>query len=206
MPDMSLENQAAGTVAGVDEVGRGPLAGPVVAAAVIIPPQAAAQMIADGLDDSKRLTAKKRRSLFEFLTSHCACAIGAGSIADIERLNILGASLLAMRRAVLALPATPALVLVDGNRLPELPCAARAIVGGDGKSLSIAAASVVAKVVRDRAMAALAARYPAYGWERNAGYGTREHQDALRRFGATPHHRQSFRPVAALKLTSAEAR
>ena len=198
MPDMSLEQQAAGPVAGVDEVGRGPLAGPVMAAAVVIPPAAAALLIDAGLDDSKRLSAKKRRALYQILTKSCICAIGAGSIADIERLNILGASMLAMRRAVLALPVTPALALVDGNRLPDIPCPASAIVGGDGISLSIAAASVVAKVVRDRAMAALAARYPGYGWERNAGYGTREHQEALRRFGATPHHRQSFAPVAQL--------
>ena len=202
MPDMSLEQQAAGPVAGVDEVGRGPLAGPVMAAAVIIPPAAAALLIDAGLDDSKRLSAKKRRALYKILTKSCICSIGAGSIADIEQLNILGASLLAMRRAVLALPVTPALALVDGNRLPDIPCPASAIVGGDGISLSIAAASVVAKVVRDRAMAALAARYPGYGWERNAGYGTREHQEALRRFGATPHHRQSFAPVAQLNLAN----
>ena len=198
MPDMRLEQQAGGVVAGVDEVGRGPLAGPVVAAAVVIPRAAASALAEAGLDDSKRLTALKRVRLFALITGACHCAVGAGSVADIDRLNILGASLLAMRRAVAALPVAPDMALVDGNRLPELPCAAEAVVKGDSRSLSIAAASVIAKVLRDRAMAALAARYPAYGWERNAGYGTQEHREALNRFGATPHHRHSFAPVAQL--------
>jgi ribonuclease HII len=132
--------------------------------------------------------------------------VGAGSVADIDSLNILGASLLAMRRAVAALPVAPDFALVDGNRLPDLPCAADTVVKGDSRSLSIAAASVVAKVLRDRAMAMLAVRYPAYGWERNAGYDTHEHREALRRSGPTPHHRQGFAPVAQLGMAFTGAR
>lgn len=206
MPDMQLEMQAGGVVAGVDEVGRGPLAGPVVAAAVVIPADAVRSLAEAGLDDSKRLTQRKRQQIFGLITESCPCAVGAGSVADIDTLNILGASLTAMQRAVGALAVAPDFALVDGNRLPDLPCPAEAVVKGDSRSLSIAAASVVAKVLRDRAMAALAVRYPAYGWERNAGYGTQEHRDALNRFGATPHHRQSFAPVAQLGRTLAGTR
>ena len=207
---MSLEQQAsrqvAGPVAGIDEVGRGPLAGPVLAAAVIIPTHAVTTLAMAGLDDSKKLTARKRAFLFQMVTETCSWGVGAGSIADIDAINILGASLLAMRRAVLAMPALPAFALVDGNRLPDLPCPAQAVVKGDSKSLSIAAASVVAKVVRDRAMASLGARYPGYGWERNAGYGTLEHREALQRLGPTAHHRRSFAPVAQAYRASAESR
>lgn len=200
MADMSLEQKAggsiAGPVAGIDEVGRGPLAGPVLAAAVIIPAHAVATLASAGLDDSKKLTARKRAFLFQMVTETCSWGVGAGSIADIDANNILGASLLAMRRAILAMPALPVFALVDGNRLPDLPCPAQAVIKGDSKSLSIAAASVVAKVLRDRAMASLGARYPGYGWERNAGYGTQEHREALQRLGPTAHHRRSFAPVA----------
>ena len=196
MPDFTLEtlllSRGLSPVAGVDEVGRGPLAGPVVAAAVILDPEA----IPDGLDDSKSLTPRRREALCALLQAQAVCAIGIASVAEIDRLNVLQASLLAMRRAVLALPVTPAHVLVDGNRLPEqLPCPAEAVVGGDGRVASIAAASIVAKVTRDRLMRDLAARHPGYGWDRNAGYGTKEHLDALKRLGATPEHRVSFRPV-----------
>ena len=177
-------------VAGVDEVGRGPLAGPVVAAAVIL------RVPVEGLADSKTLTAARREALAEELRASAMIALGAASVAEIDRLNILWASLLAMRRAVLRLALRPELVLVDGDRVPEpLPCAARAVVGGDGTEPAIAAASIVAKVARDRCMRRLALRHAGYGWESNVGYGTAIHLDGLARLGATRHHRRSFRPV-----------
>lgn len=178
-------------VCGIDEAGRGPLAGPVVAAAVIVDPETCPE----GLDDSKKLDEKKRETLFAQL---CRCAeigIGMASVEEIDRLNILQASLLAMSRAFAALERPAAFALVDGNRLPALACPARAIVSGDARVLSIAAASIAAKVTRDRMMTALAAEHPGYGWERNRGYGTPEHLDALSRLGASPHHRRSFAPV-----------
>lgn len=179
----------------MDEAGRGPLAGPVVAAAVVFPrgvPPALAML----LDDSKRLSAEQRqRAHAALLISDAEIAVGAASVAEIARLNILHASLLAMCRAVSRLPALPDLALVDGNRPPCLPCPVRCVVGGDGQSLSVAAASIVAKVVRDRAMARLDARFPDYGWARNAGYGTATHRAAIRRLGPTPHHRAGFGTV-----------
>jgi ribonuclease HII len=197
MPDFTLERSAGGRVAGVDEVGRGPLAGPVVAAAVVFPhgvPDALAAL----LDDSKKLSERQRRIAFDALHASpgVEIAVAAASTAEIERLNILHASLLAMRRAVLRLPRLPDLALVDGNRAPPLPCAVRCVVGGDGVSLSIAAASIVAKVIRDRGMVRLDARYPGYGWAANAGYPTVKHRAALDRLGATPHHRVGFGTVA----------
>ena len=189
-------------VAGIDEVGRGPLAGPVVAAAVILRASVA------GLADSKTLTAARREALAEELRASAVIALGAASVAEIDRLNILWASLLAMRRAVLRLALRPELILVDGNRVPEpLPCAARAVIGGDGTEPAIAAASIVAKVARDRCMRRLALRHAGYGWESNVGYGTAIHLDGLARLGATPHHRRSFRPVreAAARPLGAEA-
>ncbi len=199
MPDFTLEMQHGGRVAGVDEVGRGPLAGPVVAAAVVFPrgvPDALAGMI----DDSKKLSAAAREAACAALLASgvAEVAVGAASVGEIERLNILGASLLAMRRAVLRLPVPPDFALVDGNRAPALACPVRCVVGGDALCLSIAAASVVAKVVRDRAMARLGVRFPEYGWGRNAGYGTLAHRSALRRFGATAHHRRGFGTVRAV--------
>lgn len=208
-PDTHAEAaaQAGGAqhVAGVDEAGRGPLAGPVVAAAVVLMPPAAERLLDLGLDDSKKMPPARRQALFQAIDAArldgiAMVGIGAASIADILRLNILHASMAAMTRAVAALPRPPDHVLVDGNRLPALACPAEALVRGDSRSVSIAAASVVAKVVRDRAMAALARRYPAYGWERNAGYGTAEHLAALRELGPTPHHRQAFAPVRQLLL------
>ncbi len=196
MPDFQLESQALAQglspVAGVDEAGRGPLCGPVVAAAVILNPE----NIPPGLRDSKKLTPRRRDELFDLVKGSCQVAIGLASVAEIDDINILRASLLAMQRAISLLPRRPALVLIDGNRLPEnLPCRARAIVKGDDRSLSISAASIIAKVTRDRIMADLAREFPGYGWERNAGYGTKEHLDALNSLGVTPHHRRSFRPV-----------
>ena len=196
MPDFSREQQAGGRVAGVDEAGRGPLAGPVVAAAVVFPAGVPAALAAL-LDDSKVLSRARRDIAFAALLAFPGAEIGVGaaSVAEISALNILGASLLAMRRAVLRLPFAPALALIDGNRPPLLSCLTQCVVGGDGKSLSIAAASIVAKVIRDRTMTRLAIRYPDYGWSANAGYPTAAHRAVLVRLGATPHHRPGFGPV-----------
>ena len=196
MPDFALERAAgAAPVCGIDEAGRGPLAGPVFAAAVVLDPARVPQ----GIDDSKKLAPARRRRIAADLAAVAAVGLGQASVAEIDRLNILRASLLAMRRAfddlALGLGRMPAVALIDGNRLPDLPCAARAVVGGDGRSLSIAAASIVAKVARDALMAELARAHPQYGWERNAGYGTPEHLRALTQFGATPHHRITFTPI-----------
>ena len=197
-PDFSSEGAAGGRVAGVDEAGRGPWAGPVVAAAVVLstgdlPPQLRA-----AITDSKLLTAERRAALQPAILACADAALGIASVAEIDSMNILQATLLAMRRAVARLAHAPNLVLVDGNQAPCLPCEVRTVVGGDRESLSIAAASIVAKVTRDRLMARLAADYPGYGWERNAGYGTAAHQAALARLGPCMHHRRSFRPIREL--------
>lgn len=179
-------------VFGVDEAGRGPWAGPVVAAAICLP--------ADfdlGVDDSKKLTAKKREALFEKLIA-LPHGIGVSSVAEIDKLNILQATYLAMTRAVDALVAkigAPHHVLVDGNRLPDWGYKASALVGGDGLSASIAAASILAKVTRDRDMQELDAQYPNYGWASNKGYGAPAHKEGLMRLGVTPHHRRSYAPI-----------
>ena len=195
MPDFNLERAAGGRVAGIDEAGRGPLAGPVIAAAVILDPKTLPDMLRDGIDDSKLLTKSRREELFAVLQSHARIGIGGASAAEIDRINILAATLRAMGRAVDDLGIVPDLALIDGNRTPELACPATAVVRGDRASLSIAAASIVAKVTRDRIMAALARRHPGFGWERNAGYGTAEHKQALTRLGVTPHHRKTFAPI-----------
>lgn len=200
MPDLSREAALAGIVAGIDEVGRGPLAGPVVAAAVIIDPASFPPELSEHLNDSKKLSTRKREHLAALVTAHCRFAIGEASVAEIDRLNILKATFLAMRRAVDGLGQAIDHALVDGNRPPPLPCTVHCVIGGDGKSLSIAAASVVAKVYRDRLMVELDHAFPGYGWARNAGYGTSAHLDALRRLGPTMHHRKSFSPVAQLVL------
>jgi ribonuclease HII len=200
MPSLEMELAAGGRVAGVDEAGRGPLAGPVVAAAVILRPDTRPDLAAM-LDDSKKLTAEQRLAAFVALRASTAeIGIGAASVAEILRLNILHASMLAMRRAVTRLGPPPDLALVDGNYPPRLGCTVRCVVGGDALCLSIAAASVVAKVVRDRAMARLAVRFPGYGWEANAGYATVLHREALYRLGPTRHHREAFGTVAQLRL------
>lgn len=202
MPDFTREAAHGGRVAGVDEVGRGPLAGPVVAAAVVFP-RGVPDALAPLLDDSKRLSAAAReRALAAMLASGAAeVAVAAASVGEIARLNVLGAALLAMRRAVERLPVLPSLALVDGNQPPVLPCPVLCLVGGDGLSLSIAAASIAAKVARDQLMARLDWRHPGYGWASNAGYGTAAHLAALRRLGPTWHHRAGFSPVrAALRL------
>jgi ribonuclease HII len=195
-PDYHYEQAAALTgarrIVGVDEVGRGPLAGPVLAGAVWLDPAA----IPDGLRDSKRLSAAARAALHDQLFACAQIGIGAASPAEIDALNILQATYLAMRRAIAALPLPPDYLLIDGNRLPpDLPCPAQAIVKGDGKVLSIAAASIVAKVTRDRIMAELDSRYPGYGWAENAGYPTKRHKNAIADLGPTPEHRCSFAPI-----------
>jgi ribonuclease HII len=201
MPDLSREKLLGRLVAGIDEVGRGPLAGPVVAAAVILDPGNLPAEL-DGLDDSKALSAEARLHYAAVIRRVGRIGVGAACVAEIDRLNILQATMLAMTRAVAALGVLPDAALVDGNRAPKLACLVQTLVGGDALSLSIAAASVVAKVVRDGGMARLARRYDCYGWERNAGYPTAEHRSALLRYGITPHHRRSFAPVKALLAVS----
>ncbi|ARC90414.1 ribonuclease HII [Rhodovulum sp. MB263] len=195
-PDFTLETEAFARgvrlVAGVDEVGRGPLAGPVMAAAVCL----VAEDIPEGLRDSKALSARRREVLAAEIRERAMVGLGEASTGEIEEMNILQASHLAMCRALAALPAMPDLALIDGNSLPKaLPCQGLRVVKGDAGCLSIAAASIVAKVARDAVMAELAQHWPGYGWERNAGYPTRQHLQALRDIGVSPHHRRSFKPV-----------
>lgn len=189
-----LNGPVRGLLAGVDEAGRGPLAGPVVAAAVILDERRRIL----GLRDSKALSPRRRELLHDEIMAHALCvAIGEASAAEIDAHNILQATLLAMRRAVEKLRLTPALVLVDGNRLPVLPMPAQAIVKGDAKVAAIAAASIVAKVHRDRACQTLHTQWPAYGFDEHKGYPTPQHLQALRAHGPCPQHRQSFAPVRA---------
>ena len=180
-----------GPIAGVDEAGRGPLAGPVVAAAVVLNPR----FIPDGVADCKGLDAKARQFVYQAIIATAHVGIGVASVERIDAENVLNASLWAMGQAVARLTDQPRLVLVDGNKAPHLGCATRAIAQGDAKCLSIAAASIIAKVARDAMMAELARDYPHYGFDRHKGYGTREHHAAIARHGVTPHHRRSFRPV-----------
>ncbi len=182
-------------VVGLDEVGRGPLAGPVVAGAVILHPERPIE----GLRDSKKLSEKRRDSLFDLIREQAlAWAVAEVSVEDIDRINILQASMLAMQRAALALRPTPDLALVDGNRCPELPFEARALVGGDDLEPAISAASIIAKVSRDRLMLELDQHYPQYGFAAHKGYPTKIHLEALRRHGVSPVHRTSFKPVQRL--------
>ena len=211
-PDFTLEQEhgAEALVMGLDEAGRGPWAGPVVAAAVWLDAARAPDALLGRLNDSKRLTPEARAAAFDALAAAAragtaAFGIARGSVAEIDEINILQASLLAMRRAAERLGETlgetlgrrPDAALVDGTQTPPLACPARAVVKGDSRSLSIAAASILAKVTRDRLMQELAARHPGYGWERNKGYGTAEHRRGLERLGVTREHRLSFRPVRA---------
>jgi ribonuclease HII len=194
-PDFSIESLYPNViVAGVDEAGRGPWAGPVVAAAAIVDPARLPQ----GINDSKKLTAAKRDALFDAIMASAQVGVGMASVEEIDELNILGATKLAMLRAIEALPTLPGMALVDGNRAPKLPCKVQTVVKGDSKSLSIAAASIIAKVTRDRLMHQLSLEYPGYGWERNAGYGTAQHQSGLAEHGVTIHHRRSFAPIREL--------
>lgn len=193
-PNYNLELDIGGVICGVDEVGRGPLAGPVIAAAVILDPA----NIPLHLNDSKKLSAKKREELNEVILATAECAYGEASLEEIDELNILHASMLAMSRAVTNLPRKVDHVLVDGNRIPALDAPATAVIKGDQKSVSIAAASIIAKVKRDFLMKNLAKMHPEYGWERNSGYGTREHMEALNLVGPSRFHRKSFAPIRDL--------
>ncbi len=187
--ERALHIEGAGLVCGVDEAGRGPLAGPVCAAAVILPE--GCQL--PGLNDSKKLTEKKREELFPLIQARAvACGVAFATVEEIERMNILAAALLAMDRAIAMLDPKPELALVDGNTVRGISVPARSVVGGDGKCACIAAASVLAKVTRDRLMVRLAEQYPQYGFEKHKGYGTRAHYEALARYGPTPEHRMSF--------------
>lgn len=194
---LPLAQAIPGLTAGVDEAGRGPWAGSVVAAAVILDPQRPIV----GLNDSKKLTAAKREALYTQICEKALCyCIAEASPAEIDRINILQATFLAMTRAVQGLVQQPHQVWVDGNRLPHWSYSAQAVIGGDGKYAEIAAASILAKVTRDRACIALDAQYPDYGFAQHKGYGTAQHQLALQKFGATPVHRHSFAPVRAVLL------
>ena len=195
-PDYSLELAelvgGARIIAGVDEVGRGPLAGPVTAAAVILD----AAAIPPGLNDSKKLSARRRAALFDLIAASAEVSIAEASVEEIDDLNILRASHLAMERAVAGLPSRPDIALIDGNMIPRgLTVPGRAVIRGDSLSVSIAAASIMAKTWRDQGMRDLAQHYPGYGWETNAGYPSMSHIEALRHLGVTPHHRRSFKPV-----------
>ena len=195
-PDYSFEARAHKNnfahVAGVDEVGRGPLAGPVVAAAVILDPA----NIPAGLNDSKKLTARKRDILYDQIMNLADVCIAEATVAEIDIHNILRASHIAMVRAIRGLKQPADHALIDGNMIPrDLDVSAETIVKGDGRSLSIAAASIVAKVWRDRHMVDLAQQFPGYGWDKNAGYPTAQHKLGLEQFGVTPHHRRSFKPI-----------
>ena len=204
MPNFEIEKSflsenPKAVIAGIDEAGRGPWAGPVVAAAVVLDAEKIPADLCDNLDDSKKLTAPRREALYSALVDSNAAAIGVGQagVDEIDDINILEATYRAMTRAVAAINRDIEVALVDGNRIPSLSCKAVPVIKGDSKSLSIAAASVIAKVTRDRLMIDLASQFPGYGWDTNKGYGTAKHQAALARLGVTPHHRRSFAPIRA---------
>lgn len=196
MPDFTFEARHAGPVAGVDEAGRGPLAGPVVAAAVILDPDC----IPDGLNDSKVLTAARRAELRTAILGCARVGVGIANVEEIDELNILWATMLAMTRAVEALGIAPAMVLVDGNRCPKWQWDSQAVVGGDARCLSIAAASIVAKEHRDAMMRDYDAAWPGYGWASNKGYAAPDHRAALKALGPSPIHRRSFAPVREAQM------
>lgn len=194
-PDLSLELSAGGIVAGVDEAGRGPWAGPVVAGAVILN----YNLLPSGINDSKKLTANKREKIYDEILENAITGVGISTVEEIDSINILEATKLAMQRAVSMLARQDiGLVLIDGNKAPKLNYKTQTVIGGDAKSLSIAAASIIAKVTRDRIMCELSQEYPEYGWEKNSGYGTKHHIEALKRHGVTQHHRRSYRPIREL--------
>ena len=204
MPDFSLEESlglsTSAVIIGVDEVGRGPLAGPVTAAAVFVDRQKITLDLSTKIDDSKKVPQKKRATISKQIECMAIIGIGWASSREIDQLNILEATMIAMQRAVLSLRKQiildPDYILIDGNKVPNFDFPSKAIVRGDEKSLSIAAASIVAKSKRDAFMTSLSKLYPCYGWETNAGYGTREHLAAIEREGITAHHRRSFKPIA----------
>ncbi len=181
-------------VCGIDEVGRGPLVGPVVTACAFIPPEKLNHPVWDSVTDSKKLSSQKRDYLYEIIKDQCVFGLAQASAQEIDELNIHHATLLAMKRAFENLGASPSLALIDGKFSPALSCKTHTVVKGDSKSLSIAAASILAKVTRDRMMVDLHQAYPHYGWDTNAGYGTAAHMDGIAKHGITPHHRKSFAP------------
>jgi len=195
-PDFSIENECGAVpVAGCDEAGRGPLCGPVVAAAVIFPDRDVNIPVI--IRDSKQCTIAQRNAAYDWITKNTIWAVAQCSPAEIDEINILWASMLAMERAVVALATRPAMCLIDGNRVPK-NLTGRAVVRGDAKSLSIAAASIIAKVTRDNIMHELAAKYPQYGWDTNAGYPTQSHLRAIEKYGINEHYRKSFGPIKRL--------
>lgn len=191
-PSFDIELAHPGPVIGVDEAGRGPLAGPVVAAAVILD----RGRVPDGVNDSKKLSEKARARICADIRAVAQVGVGIATVAEIDEINILWATMLAMERAVAALGVAPGMVLVDGNRCPRWDHPSQAVIGGDAKCLSIAAASIIAKETRDAMMMEYDRQYPGYGWASNKGYGSRQHMDGLARLGPTPIHRRSFAPVA----------
>ena len=201
MPSWEIEDKFTGVICGVDEAGRGPWVGPVVAGAVVFLSRNINPELLNGINDSKKLSAKKREKLYDLLlqeekNGRIACAVGEASAAEIDSLNILQATFLAMKRAVQKLKTHPTHALIDGNRLPaDFCCSCSCHIGGDAKSYSIAAASIMAKVYRDNLLKKLALEYPGYGFEKNAGYGTKDHIEALKKYGVTPQHRKSYRPI-----------
>lgn len=204
MPSWEIENGYEGLVCGVDEAGRGPWVGPVVAGAVIFLDREINPKLLSDLNDSKKLSAKKREVLYDLLleeeqAGRITFGIGEASAAEIDELNILQATFLAMSRAVEKLKVCPQHALIDGNRIPtKFRCACSCYIGGDALSYSIAAASILAKVYRDGLLKELALQYPGYGFDKNAGYGTQEHIEALKKYGVTPQHRRSYRPIREL--------
>ena len=199
MPDFTLEDKLSkkgySCIAGVDEVGRGSWAGPVVAAAVVFYIKRWPNIIRIGLDDSKKLSPKRREGLFNIIQNNADVGIGLASVKEIDQINILRATFLAMDRALENVSITPNYILIDGDKVPPIKYQAEAIVKGDERSLSIAAASIIAKVTRDKLMIKLGLKFPGYAWEHNMGYGTKKHRVGLERFGVTDHHRKSYKPI-----------
>lgn len=198
MPDFSIEDSHDGIVCGIDEAGRGPWAGPVVAGAVVLMRDKMPAALIDGLDDSKKLSPEMREKLFTQLQGCAHIGVGISEVSEIDEINILQATMKAMARAAESLSVSPKVALVDGNRSPKLSCPTQCVIKGDGISLSIAAASIIAKVTRDRIMGVLADENPGYGWETNQGYGTKAHREGLNKLGITPHHRKSYAPIRAI--------
>ncbi|HCE59732.1 MAG TPA: ribonuclease HII [Wolbachia sp.] len=193
-PDFALENELPGIIAGVDEVGRGPLAGPVISAAVVFTDRST---VIDGINDSKKLTPKSRQVLYHKITSAAKFGIGMASVEEINSYNILGATKLSMKRALIDLNLDLDYVLVDGNQPPEVKWQVKPVINGDSISISIAAASIIAKVTRDQLMQGLHNKYPQYNWHKNKGYGTKEHINAINLHGITEHHRKNFAPCSS---------
>ncbi len=198
MPDFSFELSIGGYIAGIDEAGRGPWAGPVYAAAVVFNPMDIPDGLAREINDSKKLSAKKRETIAPRILDYATVGRGSASVSEIDNLNILRATHLAMKRAFEDIHCEVNTAIVDGNIPPNLSCPVVCLVKGDTKSLSIAAASIISKVSRDQYMIKLSHNYPGYGWHKNFGYGTKEHREGILQHGITPHHRKSFKPIRNL--------